>query len=108
MTDFDAWFANVEKDAADDPRGQEFQSNNFSVQHMGGGCLAWQRHVDDHSWVLITDMGGTDLFPDENAADELERGYIVGYYWNDGDDWDDCKHASTVTEAIAIADSIQS
>ena len=96
------YIARKEAEALATEDGKAFADSNFSVTTTGGGCMAWERYVDDTKWFIwITDSSGSELVLERDIPDC----YLIGAYDPDGN-WSECREAKTAAEAIAHADAM--
>jgi hypothetical protein len=82
--------------------GKLMAANGFTIDHTGGGCLAWQKAGKDHfAWIT---RDGTDLGAD--VVDLNERVFDVGLYSQEnGDEFVNPEELMTANEAIAWCDA---
>jgi hypothetical protein len=93
------WFGDVEKRAAASPIGKLLTARGFTVAHIGGGCLAWQKGEGDF-YVYIT-SGDAEL-GDDLPADKIEtHPFFCGLYNGDADE---ISFVNDVAGATAAAD----
>ena len=78
---FHTWFDGVVAKAATTEIGKRMLADGYSVQHTGGGCLAWERQFADGRYVYICDEGN-------GLGDEMGELYLCGLYDKDGDSID--------------------
>lgn len=75
--DFWGWFDHVTEAAGSTAVGKIMTAHNYTVSHTGGGCLTWERMIDDKHYLWICDEGnGLGESPDER--------YLVGCYDSEG------------------------
>jgi uncharacterized membrane-anchored protein len=77
MTDFWSRFNEFAAEAKTTKVGKIMTSNNYEVAHTGGGCMCWERIIDDSHYLWICDlMNGLGESPNEE--------YLVGCYDSEG------------------------
>jgi hypothetical protein len=78
--------------------GKLMTANDFTIDHTGGGCLAWHKSGKDHyAWVTVD---GTGLGAE--VVDLDARVFDVGLYANDdGDTFVNPEQLMSAIEAIA-------
>jgi len=105
-----AWWDDVVAKANATPEGQVFTASNFTLEHTGGGCTAWERPVDNTGWrVLITDSEGLGHSLEGKHAYDPDREdcWLIGAHNDDGDSFrDECDEALTAEEALVAADNL--
>lgn len=71
------WFDGKSAAAAQTEIGKRMIAAGFSIEHMGGGCLAWQKPLGETT-LLVCDEG-------QGLGDTLDELYLVGQHTEDGD-----------------------
>jgi hypothetical protein len=93
------WFDSVCDQAKASPVGKILTAHGFTIQHTGGGCLAWEKCTDTH-YAWITGEDGASL--EDDAADPATVTFLCGLYDEDGEC--DEEMQPTVVGAEAAAD----
>jgi hypothetical protein len=76
-------------------------ANGFTIEHTGGGCLAWQKEGKDFfAWIT---RDGTELGAD--VVDLNESVFDVGLYTDDATDFVNPEELMAANEAIAWCDA---
>ena len=76
------------------PVAEIMAANNFAAEHTGGGCLAWQRPVNDTGWyITICDEGN-------GLGDTADEPFMVGLYHQHGE-FIDCENTLPLADAMA-------
>jgi hypothetical protein len=83
--------------------GKLMTANGFTIDHTGGGCLAWHKSGKDHyTWIT---RDGTELGADVIDLNE-ERVFDVDLYTtDDGDVFVNPEELMSANEAIAWCDA---
>jgi hypothetical protein len=83
--------------------GKLMTANGFTIDHTGGGCLAWHKAGKNHyTWITV---GGT-LLGAEVVDLVNERVFDVGLYdEEEGDEFFNPPELMSATEAIAWCDA---
>ena len=82
---------------------RRMQLAGFTVQHTGGGCMAWERATEDDGYIWITDGSGTGLGT-WSARSKLD--WLVGRYSKDGD-WINIEDSMTLFLALELANELR-
>jgi hypothetical protein len=75
-------------------------SRFFAPSHTGGGCMAWERILDDGGWVWVTYNDSLGSWEERDEAV-----WLVGRYSADGDSWITVQ-PSTLADALGAATRI--
>lgn len=81
-------------------------AHGYTAEHTGGGCMAWERPLDDGGYLMITDGdSGLGDWPEIEAAQ-----WYVARYNADGDTWSDLESTGdlglTLRDALKAADEL--
>lgn len=99
MANFQEWFFTVSKNAARSEVGEVMARHNFTIEHMGGGCLAWMRRLDEGGHVLVCDTGN-------GLGDSLTESYWVGRYDEDSNEVGEGDTVDGIEAAIRWCDHV--
>ena len=106
MAKFFEWFDTTAAELRADPRCEALVSNNFDVQHTGGGCLVWSREVGeaedgcvDSIWILAWDSEGAS----DMCADPCAPVWMAGRHRDD--EWLEVG-GCTLLQAIAVGNRL--
>lgn len=86
----------------DEPLHATMTAHHFEPQHTGGGCMAWQRVLDDGSFISIC-IDGCEL---GEWSDRDKAEWCLGRY--DGEDcgFVDCDEPLTLLDALSLAERL--
>ncbi len=72
------WFDGVVAKAAETEIGNIMKGAGYAVAHTGGGCLAWEKPLDNGGYLWICDEGN-------GLGDKIDEPYLVGHYDREGE-----------------------